>query len=72
MALTEAEIQAHIDLIDAAIDALVTRKVLQYRIGERMFRFYDLPALQKLRAHYEDMMTAIPAEEATIYDDPDI
>jgi hypothetical protein len=70
--LTEAELQAIISSIDTAITTLVTGKVKEYRIGKRWFVYYDLRELRELRAHYREVMSAIPTEEATVFDDPDV
>lgn len=71
-ALTEAEILVLIAAVDAAISALVTRKVKRYSIGERSFEFYDIPSLFALRKGYQETIESIPCEEATVFDDPDI
>ena len=69
---TEAEIAAHIALIDAAIDALVSGRIKSYRIGRRTFTRYSLSDLMGLRKMYNDMLIATPTEEVTVYDDTDI
>ena len=70
--LTEAQILAQIALVQAALDALTSRKVKRYRIGERSFEFYDLPALMKLLEYYQGLIESIPVEEVTVYDDTDV
>ena len=69
---TEAEIAAHIALIDAAIDALVSGRVKSYRIGRRTFTRYSLAGLMSLRKMYTGELNATPVEEVTVYDDTDI
>ncbi len=71
-ALTEAELLVLIAAVDAAIAALISRKVKRYKIGERMFEFYDIPALFAIRKGYSGLIESIPCEEATVFDDPDI
>ena len=69
---TEAEIEAHIALIDAAIDALVSGRVKSYRIGRRTFTRYSLTELMSLRKMYTDSLHATPVEEISVYDDTDV
>lgn len=69
---TEAEIEAHIALIDAAIDALVSGRIKSYRIGRRSFTRHSLSDLVGLRKMYADSLNAVPVEEIAVYDDTDI
>lgn len=70
--LTEAEIQAQIDLIHAAIAALVSGRVKTYTIGRRRFERYGLGELRGMLKYYQDLMESIPTEVVTVYDDTDI
>ena len=69
---TEAEIAAHIALIDAAIDALVSGRIKSYRIGRRTFTRYSLADLMGLRKMYKASLLTTPVEEITVFDDTDV
>lgn len=77
MALTEAQLQAKITAIDAEIDAIVagnpSGSLVNYSVGSHQFnKTSRLAELRSQRQQYQDLMEAIPAEETTIYDDPDL
>lgn len=69
---TPAEIEAHIALIDTAIMLLVTGRVKSYTIGRRTFTRYSLIEMRGIRQMYVDMLSSVPVEEISVYDDTDL
>jgi len=75
MATTEAELLELLDAIDAQILAAAAGgagKMMSYRKGEiAVSKGEYIGNLMKLRESYVRQLARLPAEETTLYDDPD-
>jgi len=75
MATTEAELLELLDAIDAQILAAAAGgagSMMSYKKGEiSVSKGEHISNLQKLRESYVRQLARLPAEETTVYDDPD-
>lgn len=72
---TAAELQAKIDAIDTALDALAASPdaLTSYKIGTRQFdKKTKAGSLLDMRRVYRDQLEALPSEEITIFDEPEL